>query len=88
MEIFNLSADKVTSDMRTECKNCEFWYNIRYECLWFVKELNLSVGEAQNYIDNYFAKYSAVKTYISNTMEKVRKRWICYNNSWTKKIFP
>ena len=63
MEIFNLSADKVTSDMRRSAKIVNFGIIYGMSAYGLSKELNLSVGEAQNYIDNYFAKYSAVKTW-------------------------
>ncbi|MEK6646922.1 MAG: DNA polymerase I [Candidatus Firestonebacteria bacterium] len=88
MEIFNLSADKVTSDMRRSAKIVNFGIIYGMSAYGLSKELNLSVGEAQNYIDNYFAKYSAVKTYISNTMEKVRKDGYVTTILGRRRYFP
>jgi len=44
------------------------------------KELKISPAEAQNFIDDYFARYPRVKSYISKIHRQAEKKgFCCYN---------
>ncbi|MCK5578356.1 MAG: DNA polymerase I, partial [Planctomycetes bacterium] len=59
-EIFNVSADEVTAEMRRVAKVINFGIIYGMSAHGLVKELKISYQEAQAYIDNYFSQYPDV----------------------------
>jgi DNA polymerase-1 len=69
-EILGLSSeDELTSEMRRVGKTINFGIVYGMGQFRLAKDLGIPVGEASNYIANYFARYPKVKTYFSGIEE-------------------
>jgi len=81
MEIFGVSADLVSSDMRRLAKTINFGIIYGMSAHGLAKELNISYEMAQEYIDNYFEQYPRVRQYIEDTRSLARE------NSYVETLF-
>ncbi|MEK7309999.1 MAG: DNA polymerase, partial [Planctomycetota bacterium] len=72
-ELFSVSEDMVSSDMRRLAKTINFGIIYGMSSHGLATELNISHGLAQSYIDSYFAKYPGVKAYIDNSILKAHQ---------------
>lgn len=72
-QIHNISLDDVTSDMRRSAKAINFGLIYGMNRFGLAKQLNISNDVAKNYIDNYFAKYPGVKTYMAEIKKSVHE---------------
>ena len=69
-EILGISADEeLTSEMRRVGKTINFGIVYGMGQFRLAKDLGIPVGEASNYISNYFARYPKVKQYFSRIEE-------------------
>ena len=73
MEVFEVIPEFVTSDLRTQAKAINFGIVYGMSAFKLAKELEISRKMAQNYIDNYFARYSGVRNFIDSTIQEVEK---------------
>ena len=73
-EVFDVSADQVTQDMRRTAKVINFGIVYGMSGFGLSKELGVPQREAQNYIDEYFATYKGVKDYIEAVLEEARSK--------------
>ena len=64
--IFNLPLDEVTPNDRTKAKAVNFGVVYGMSAHGLSESLHISRAEAQKYIDDYFEKHTAVKTYLDN----------------------
>ncbi len=71
-EIFGISLDKVQKEQRRAAKAVNFGLIYGMSAFGLAKQLNVSRGEAQQYIDRYFARYTGVQDYMENTREQAR----------------
>ena len=85
-QVFNVSEDKVSPSMRRTAKVFNFGILYGLSAHGLAENLRISREEAQDFIDNYFARLSGVKKYIEKTRQEVvqlgyvktlfgRKRW-------------
>jgi DNA polymerase-1 len=72
-EVFAVAPDKVTKDMRFRAKALNFGVLYGMGASGFAKSAGIPREEAQNFIDNYFARFPAIRGYIDNTIEIARK---------------
>ncbi len=72
--IFDEALDKVTDKMRSSAKTVNFGITYGMSSFGLAKDLNIGVGEAQQFIDAYFNRYSGVKKFIDETIESARKK--------------
>ncbi|MDO8845700.1 DNA polymerase I [Methylicorpusculum sp.] len=63
-EVFGVSLDQVTSDLRRSAKAINFGLIYGMSSYGLAQQLGLSRGQAQSYIDLYFARYPGVKQYM------------------------
>jgi len=72
--IFDTTLEEVTDRMRTMAKTVNFGIVYGMSSFGLAKDLGISVGEAQKFIDSYFNRYSGVKAFIDKTIETARKK--------------
>ena len=71
-EVFELAADEVTADHRRSAKAINFGLIYGMSAFGLAKQLGISRGEAQEYVDLYFERYPGVRQYMDDTREKAR----------------
>ena len=69
-EVFEV--DDVTADHRRSAKAINFGLMYGMSAFGLAKQLGISRGEAQEYIDLYFDRYPGVRQYMDDTREKAR----------------
>ncbi|GAB4421700.1 MAG: DNA polymerase I [Thermodesulfovibrionales bacterium] len=73
-EIFGVTVDRVTPDMRRVAKTVNFGVVYGITPFGLSEALNISRDDAKKYIDNYFERHKGVKTYIEQTLKDARQR--------------
>jgi len=66
-EVFGVPLDQVDSDQRRSAKAINFGLIYGMSAFGLAKQLDISRGEAQQYINLYFERYPGVKTYMDDT---------------------
>ncbi len=72
-QVFGVARDEVTPKMRREAKAVNFGIIYGISDFGLAKNLNIDVKVAREYIERYFAQYSAVKEYMESNVEFARK---------------
>jgi DNA polymerase-1 len=65
-EVFETALDDVTTDQRRSAKAINFGLMYGMSAFGLAKQLGISRGEAQAYVDLYFDRYPGVKAYMDN----------------------
>ena len=71
-EVFGVALDDVTPDQRRSAKAINFGLMYGMSAFGLAKQLGISRGEAQDYVDLYFDRYPGVKAYMDDTREQAR----------------
>ena len=66
-EVFDVSLDDVTTDQRRKAKAINFGLIYGMSAFGLAKQIGVARGEAQEYIDRYFARYPGVADYMNAT---------------------
>ncbi|MBB3169673.1 DNA polymerase I [Simiduia aestuariiviva] len=66
-EVFGVSLEDVTSDMRRSAKAINFGLIYGMSAFGLAKQLHIGRHEAQQYIDTYFERYPGVARYMDDT---------------------
>jgi DNA polymerase-1 len=72
-EVFEVSPDEVSPNLRRHAKVINFGIAYGMSAYGLSQDLDIAVEEAQAYIDKYFERFSGVKEYMDQTIEKVKK---------------
>jgi len=72
--IYNVSEEEVSDNMREVAKRVNFGIVYGQSAFGLSKDLEISVKEAQNFIDAYFLRYSKVKDYIESQVKKAEEQ--------------
>ncbi len=72
-QVFNVSLEKVTSDMRRKAKAVNFGIIYGISEYGLSKSVKCSVKEASEYIKKYFETYPEVKAYMQSNVEYARE---------------
>jgi len=72
-ELFGVSADGVTPDMRRSAKTVNFGIVYGISPYGLSQQLGIGADEARHYIDMYFARHSGVKNYIDGLIASARE---------------
>ena len=67
-QVFGVKLDEVTDKMRRAAKAVNFGIIYGISDFGLSQNLNISVGTAREYIEKYFASYSAVKEYMNENV--------------------
>lgn len=70
--IYNLPESKVEEQMREVAKRVNFGIIYGQSAYGLSKDLNISVNQAQDFIDAYFLRYPKVKEYIDTQIKKAQ----------------
>ncbi|MEE9334515.1 MAG: DNA polymerase I [Granulosicoccaceae bacterium] len=73
-EVFAVPPDNVDSDQRRSAKAINFGLIYGMSAFGLAKQLDISRGEAQEYINLYFARYPDVKQYMDETKIKAKEQ--------------
>jgi DNA polymerase I len=70
--IFNLPEEDVSADQRRASKTINFGVLYGMSSFRLSHELGISVGEAKEFIDAYFARYPRIQGYLDSTLAQAR----------------
>ncbi|MBE6367180.1 MAG: hypothetical protein E7052_04640 [Lentisphaerae bacterium] len=73
-QIFDVAPEAVTPEMRRQAKAVNFGIVYGMSAFALGNDLQIPQKAAQEYIDNYFAKYSAVKNYLEKTIKTAKQQ--------------
>ena len=68
--IFDVKESQVTSHMRNSAKRVNFGIIYGMSAFGLAKDLEISQGEAQEFIDKYFLRYPDVKKFMDDEIKK------------------
>lgn len=73
-EVFGVPMDSVSKDMRRAAKAVNFGIVYGISDFGLSQDLGISRAEAKEYIDNYFNRYSGVRSYIEQVIAEARDK--------------
>ncbi len=73
-EVFGVFPEMVTPEMRRQAKTINFGVIYGMGAFSLGKDLGISSREAQTFIDNYFARYPGIKTFMESKKEEAREK--------------
>ena len=71
-QVFDTPLSEVTSLQRSRAKAVNFGIVYGISSFSLAQDIGVSVAEAKSYMDNYLAKYSGVRQYMSDIVEKAK----------------
>jgi len=72
--MFGVDPEGVTPDMRRKAKVINFGIIYGMQAFGLARELGISRAEARTYIDAYFDRFSGVKSFLEENLERARKQ--------------
>ncbi len=72
-EVFGVSIEDVTQDQRRSAKAINFGLMYGMSAFGLTRQLGIPRGEAQEYLDTYFARYTGVRDYMDNIKAKAKE---------------
>lgn len=69
-QVFNVNMEDVTSQLRAAAKAVNFGIIYGKSDFGLADDLNIPLKKAKEYIESYFAKYSKIKGFMDETIEK------------------
>ena len=72
-QIFDVGEGDVTPEMRNSAKRVNFGIIYGMSAFGLSKDLGISQGEAQEFIDKYFSRYPDVKKFMDGEIKKAQK---------------
>ena len=72
-EVFGVSIEDVSQDQRRSAKAINFGLMYGMSAFGLTRQLGISRGEAQEYLDTYFARYTGVRDYMDNIKAKAKE---------------
>ncbi len=71
-EIFGLSPNEITSEMRRKAKAVNFGIIYGISAFGLAQDIGVSNNEAKRYIDSYFSRYPLVRQFIDRSISDAR----------------
>ena len=72
-EVFGVSIDDVSPDQRRSAKAINFGLMYGMSAFGLTRQLGIPRGEAQEYLDTYFARYTGVRNYMDNIKAQAKE---------------
>lgn len=72
-EVYEVAMSEVTPEMRRVAKTANFAIIYGVSAFGLSQQTKMSVDEARQFIDTYFARYPGIKTYIDSTIAFARE---------------
>lgn len=89
MEIFGVTANKVTPDMRRDAKTINFGILYGLSSFGLSSRIGeVSMSEAKDFIEKYFKAYPGIKNYVDEIKEEVKKSGLVKNELGRIRKFP
>ncbi len=73
-EVFEVPAAEINAEHRRRAKAVNFGIVYGLSPFGLSQQLGIETRVAKTYIDNYFAKYAGVRTFIDRTLEETRRQ--------------
>lgn len=73
MDIFDVSKNEVTSEMRRQAKTVNFGIVYGISDFGLSEQLGVSVKEAKNFIEKYYSTYPGIRTYMDSLVSSCDK---------------
>jgi len=73
-EVFGVAPERVGDDQRRAAKAINFGLIYGMSAWGLARQLGIARGEAQTYVDTYFARYPGVRAYMDATRERAREQ--------------
>ena len=70
--VFGVSESAVTPEMRRNAKAVNFGIVYGISAFSLAQDIGVSVAEAKDYIENYLARFSGVRRYMTEVVEKAK----------------
>lgn len=86
--IFGLPLDQIMPNMRRQAKTINFGIIYGMGAFRLARELEISHGDAQRFIDSYFKTYSGVKSYFDGVIEFARENGYVTTISGRRRRIP
>jgi DNA polymerase-1 len=87
-EIFGVSPEGVTPQMRREAKVINFGIIYGMTSFGLARELGVAAKVAQAYIEGYFQRYRGVRDYLDRVLEEARNRGYVETLSGRRRYLP
>ena len=71
--VFNVDIKDVTADQRRKAKAVNFGILYGQSAFGLSEQLNITVKDAKNFIETYFARYKRIKPYLEECIERAQK---------------
>ena len=71
--IYGISPDQVTADMRRTAKTINFGVMYGMGAFRLARDLGIPMARAKEFIENYFAQYAGIRTFIDTTIQKAEE---------------
>jgi len=72
-QVYGVPLDQVTSEMRSRSKAVNFGIIYGQGAYGLSRTIGISPAEAKKFIDRYFERYSAIRAFINQCIEKARE---------------
>lgn len=72
-QVFHVPFEEVTDDLRRNAKAVNFGIVYGISAFGLSQDLNISVPEASEYIDQYFSKYPKVKEFLDKAIDQAKE---------------
>jgi DNA polymerase-1 len=72
--VFGVPPEQVNAEMRRRAKAVNFGVIYGISAFGLARNIGVGRGEAQKFIDHYFAQYPGVKTWLDQTIEEARTK--------------
>lgn len=76
-DVFGVKPDEVTGKMRAAAKTINFGIVYGMTSFGLSRELESELGQAEEFIGRYFARYPKVREYLDRTLEETKRRGYC-----------
>ena len=87
-EIFEVEAEQVSPNLRRHAKVINFGLAYGMSAYGLSQDLDIPVEKAQDYIDKYFERFSGVKKYMDETINKVKEKGYAETLYGRKRYIP
>ena len=72
-QIFEVPLEEVTDEMRSRCKTVNFGIIYGQGAFGLSRTIGISQAEAKKFIDDYFARYSSIRNFMDECVEKAKQ---------------
>jgi len=87
-EIFGVSTDKITAEMRRTAKTVNFGVIYGISPFGLSETLSISKDEAKKYIEKYFDRHPGIKRYIETVLNDVKQKGYATTLSGRRRPIP